>query len=150
MLNRISLNEFIAQVKKDLSATEDSPIFFLDKAELEIHVSVSHEDSFEGQIQGKSALKISVLGIDFLNLGELQASGKASDSLERQDIHTIKVTLVPIFTKEEMKTTLNPEEMRKIKAGIKSRIMRGTQEENNSNLSKEELEKTTTKKIMRG
>ncbi|NDJ21697.1 hypothetical protein GS682_08610 [Nostoc sp. B(2019)] len=153
MLNKISLNEFITQVKEDLKPTEDSPIFFLEKAELEIHVAVLKEDVFEGQVQGKAGLKISVLGVDFLNLGELQASGKASKSLERQDVHTIKVTLVPILTNEEMKTTLSEEELRKIKAGIKEKLMRGEQEDKSSNLNETEREqasKATKNKIMRG
>lgn len=150
MINRISLNEFIAQVKKDLLPTEDLPIFFLEKAELEINVTVAHEDSYEDQFQGKAGLKISVLGVDFLNLGEVQASEKASHNLQRQDVHTIKVTLVPIFTKEEIKTDLNDEEIRKIKWGVKRKIMRGELSENSSDFRDIEQNKTTKNKIMRG
>ncbi|MBD2598010.1 hypothetical protein H6G74_27340 [Nostoc spongiaeforme FACHB-130] len=150
MLNKISLNEFIAQVKKDLLPTEDLPIFFLEKAELEINVAVAQEDSSEDQWQGKAGLNISVLGVNFLNLGELQAGEKASHNLKRQDIHTIKVTLLPIFTREEIKTDLNDEEIRKIKWGVKRRIMRGEPEENSSNFRDNEPDQTIKNKIMRG
>ncbi|MGF1937590.1 MAG: trypco2 family protein [Nostoc sp. ChiQUE02] len=153
MSNKISLNEFIAQVKEDLKPTEDTPIFFLEKAELEINVAVSKEGSLEGEVKGTSDLKISVLGVDFFKMGELQASGKASGKLERKDIHTIKVTLVPIFSNEEIKSSLTEDQLVEIKRGIKRKIMRGEQEDSNSNFSETELEesnKATKNKKTRG
>ncbi|MBD2361258.1 hypothetical protein H6G36_08705 [Anabaena minutissima FACHB-250] len=153
MSNKISLNEFLCQVKEDLKPTEDTPIFFLEKAELEIHVAVSKVGSLEGEVMGKSDLKISVLGMDFFKIGEFQASGKASGSLERKDIHTIKVTLVPIFNNEEIKTSLTEDQLIEIKRAIKRKIMRGEEEEHNTNLSATELEeknKATKNKRMRG
>lgn len=153
MSNKISLNEFIAQVKEDLKPTEDTPIFFLEKAELEIHVAISKEGSLEGEVKGTSDLKISVLGVDFFKMGEFQASGKASGKLERKDIHTIKVTLVPIFSNEDIKSSLTEDQLVEIKRVIKRKIMRGEQEDSNSNFSETELEernKATKNKKMRG
>ena len=94
--NEIGLGEFIAKVKEDLKPTEDSPIFFLEKVELEIHVTVSQEVS--GEAKAKADLKINVLGADFLKFGEAEVGGKASGIIQKQAVHTIKATLSPIFT----------------------------------------------------
>ncbi len=151
MSNEISLSKFIAQVKEDLKPTEDSPIFFLEKAELEIHVRVSQETALEGDAKGKADLKINVLSVDLLKLGEVEAGVEASRKLQRQDVHTIKVTLTPILTKEEMKSTLNKEELQQIIESSKKKIMRGEKEEEELGLNKGKLKhEATPKKIMRG
>ena len=141
MSNGIGLGEFIAKVKEDLKPTEDSPIFFLEKAELEIHVTVSQEGSLEGEAKGKADLKINVLGVDLLKLGKAEVGGKASGKLQRQDVHTLKVTLTPILTKEEIKSTLSKEELEEIGAAIKKKIMRGEKEEDKLSLSEEKPQK---------
>ena len=151
MSNEIGLGEFIAKVKEDLKPTEDSPIFFLEKAELEIHVTASQEGTAEGEAKGKADLKINVLGVDLLNLGGVEVVGKASGTLQRQDVHTIKVTLTPIFTKEEIKFTLSEEERKKIIADSKKKIMRGEKEEEKPGLSEgKPKDGATPKKRMRG
>ncbi len=81
MSNKIGLSKFIAKVKEELKPIENSPIFFLEKAELEIHVTVSQEGSLEGEAKGKADLNINVLGVDLLKLGEAEAGGKASGKL---------------------------------------------------------------------
>ena len=135
MSNKIGLGEFIAKVKEDLKTTEDSPIFFLEKAELEIHVTASKEASLEGGAKGGTDFKVNVLGFDLMKLGEAEVSGKASGKLQRQDVHTIKVTLTPIFSKDEIKKTLSEEELGEIRESIKKKIMRGSKQEDKSSLS---------------
>ncbi|PSB31596.1 trypco2 family protein [Stenomitos frigidus] len=151
MSNEIGLGEFIAKVKEDLKPMEGTPIFFLEKVELEIHVTVSQESSLEGQAKGKVDLKINVLGVDLLKLGEGELTGKSSGKSQRQDIHTIKVALVPILTREEMVSSLNKEDSIKIKEGITKKIMRGETEEPQPSLGKgESKNKAATRKTMRG
>ena len=136
MYHKIGLGEFITKVKEELKPTEDSPIFFLEKAELEIHVTVSQEGTLDVAAQGKADLKINVLGAD-VKFGEAGAGGTASGKLQRQKVHTIKVTLAPILTKAEIKSTLSPKELDKIKAETKKKIMRGEKEQEKPGLREE-------------
>ena len=144
MSNEIGLGEFIAKVKEDLKPTEDSPIFFLEKAELEIHVTASQEVAGKGEAKGKTDLKLNVLGFDVLKLGEGEIVGGASGKLQRQDVHTIKVTLTPILSKEEIKSTLSKKELDEVTKNSK-KLFRGEQEEKKPSLSEGK-----PKKIMRG
>lgn len=137
--NEIGLGEFIAKVKEDLKPTEDSPIFFLEKVELEIHVTVSQEVS--GEAKAKADLKINVLGADFLKFGEAEVGGKASGIIQKQAVHTIKATLSPIFTNEEMKSGLSKEELDEIRAKSISKIFRGEKEDEKPSLSEEKSKK---------
>jgi hypothetical protein len=150
MSNKIGLGEFITKVKEELKPAEDSPIFFLEKAELEIHVTVSQEGTLEAEAQGKADLKINVLGVN-VKLGEAGAGGTASGKLQRQKVHTIKVTLTPILTKEEIKSTLSREELDKIRAESRKKIMRGEKEEEKPSLSEgKPKDEATSNKRMRG
>ncbi len=143
MSNKIGLGEFITKVKEDLKPTEDSPIFFLEKAELEIHVTACQEGSVEGEAKGKADLKVNVLGVNLLKLGEAELGGKASGKLQRQDVHTIKVTLTPILTKEEIKNTLSEEELKKVIKSSQEKIMRGVKEEEKPSFREEKHQKRT-------
>ena len=146
MSNEIGLGEFIAKVKEDLKPTEDSPIFFLEKVELEIHVTVSQEGSGELEAKAKADLKINVLGADFLKFGEAEVGGKASGIIQKQAVHTIKATLSPIFTNEEMKSGLSKEELDEIRAESKPKIFRGRNNED----EKPSLSEEKPKKRFRG
>jgi hypothetical protein len=106
----IGLAELIEKVKEELrTPPATDPIFLVDKVELEIHVAVEKKIKAEGKgsIGGEVELKISVLPWlgDLLSIGkakvdaELEAS--TAGELNRQDIHTIKVTLLPLS--EEIK-----------------------------------------------
>ena len=122
--NEIGLGEFIAKVKEDLKPTEDSPIFFLEKVELEIHVTVSQEGSLEGEAKAKADLKINVLGADFLKFGEAEVGGKASGITQNQAVHTIKATLSPILTKEKIMLGLSNEKLENIEKDSENIIFR--------------------------
>lgn len=150
MSNEIGLGEFIAKVKDDLEPTRGTPIFFLEKAELEIHFTVSKEVSLEGEIKGKADLKINVLGCDLVKLGELEASGKPSGTLQRQDIHTVKITLVPLFPKEEIMSDLDEAESKQIKKEVIGKTMRGMKETEALALGEVSQNQVTVKKVMRG
>lgn len=132
MSAQIGLGAFIAKVKEELKPIEDSPIFFLEKAELEINVTVSQEGTAEGKVKGKADLKINVLGAD-VKLGEAEAGGEASGKLQRQKVHTVKVTLTPILSKEEIISTLSKEEKDKLNKTSKV-LFRGGQKEDKPSL----------------
>jgi hypothetical protein len=89
MTQGISLQELINQVKKELLAPTDSPdypLFFVDKVELELTVDVTRGKSGE-------------IGISVLEV----VSGVAGKDASQQHGHTIKVTLAPILTREEIR-----------------------------------------------
>lgn len=141
MYNEIGLGEFIAKIKEELEPTEDSPVFFLEKVELEIHVTASQEGTVEGGAEGEAGLKVNVLGFDVMNLGGVTLRGTASGKLQRQDVHTIKVCLTPIFTKEEIKASLSDEKLKELKNSSMPKIMRGEKEEDKLSLSEEKPQK---------
>lgn len=59
--NNISLSELIAKVKEELESTnKDSPVFLVEKAELEIQVTFSKEIS--GEVEGKAKSGLCVSG----------------------------------------------------------------------------------------
>ena len=103
----------------------------MDKVELEIHVAVEKKakKDTQGIVEGKAELKLNVLNWDFLNLGKAEIVGKTSDStakeLNRQDIHTIKLTLVPAYKDQIFMDKLSPKEKEDIILATKDSIFRG-------------------------
>ena len=86
----IGLAELIQQVKQELLSTvpgksAEAPILFVDAVELELKVTVSRE--------GKGGVKIDVVSI---------GGGELGGGLKREDVHTVKVTLSPLFDKERL------------------------------------------------
>lgn len=86
----IGLAELIQQVKQELLSTvpgrnSDAPILFVESVELELKVTVSRE--------GKGGVKIDVLSF---------GGGDLGGSLKREDVHTVKVSLSPLFDKERL------------------------------------------------
>ena len=87
----IGLAELIEQVKQELLSTctygepgSDVPVFFVDSVELEIQVSVRREGT--GQIK----------------LGVLSFGAEAGGGLSRDDVHTVKVSLSSLFSKDRI------------------------------------------------
>ncbi|HEY9659948.1 MAG TPA: trypco2 family protein [Allocoleopsis sp.] len=86
----IGLAELIQQVKKELLSTvpgqsSDAPILFVESVELELKVTVSRE--------GTGGVKIDVLSF---------GGGEVGGNLKREDVHTVKVNLSPLFDKERL------------------------------------------------
>ena len=87
MNQSIGLAELIEKVKAELLNPPKNPRFlFVDNVELELQVVVKKD--------AKTGLKINVLGIGGANVGA---------NVEQRDIQRVKVSLSPVFTKEEMK-----------------------------------------------
>lgn len=112
----IGLNELINKIKEELESTnKDSPAFFVEKAELELQVAFSKEIVGEAEGKGKAELKVQVLSVDFLKLGELEGGGKVTGKSNREDIHKIKLTLTPaIGLNQEVWNRLKPDLQQKI------------------------------------
>lgn len=113
----IGLAELIQQVKQELLSTipgesTDAPILFVGSVELEIKVTVSRE--------GGGKVKVDVLSV---------GGGELGGGLKREDVHTVKVSLSPLFDKErlmEFYQTLHPD---KVPASVKrslNALMKGT------------------------
>lgn len=86
----IGLADFIQQVKRELLSTvpgksADAPILFVESVELEVQVTAHRE--------GTGGVKIDVLSV---------GGGELGGSLSRDDVHTVKVTLSPIFDKARL------------------------------------------------
>lgn len=93
----IGLAELIQQVKQELLSTVTdqnstisgqaaaAPILFVGAVELEIKVTVSRE--------GKGGVKIDVLAV---------GGGELGGTVKREDVHTVKVSLSPLFDKAEL------------------------------------------------
>lgn len=96
----IGLAELIEKVKQELLTVtpgkdEAAPILFVDSVELELQVTVKRE--------GTGGLKIDVVAF-----GGVEAGG----TLSREDVHTVKVQLSPLFDRErliEFYQTLHPD-----------------------------------------
>ena len=85
MSNEIGLAELIAQVKEELAVKlDDSPVFWVEKVELELNVTVQKE--------GGSVIKIGIFSI-----GEASVNGQLSS----EDVHKIKLTLKSLYTDED-------------------------------------------------
>ncbi|MEP0873122.1 hypothetical protein NDA01_25495 [Trichocoleus desertorum AS-A10] len=86
----IGLDELIQQVKQELLSSvpgksSDAPILFVESVELELKVTASRE--------GNGGVKIDVLSI---------GGGEVKGTLKREDVHTVKVKLSPLFDKERL------------------------------------------------
>lgn len=86
----IGLAELIQQVKQELLSTipgesSDAPILFVGAVELELKVTVSRE--------GRAGVKIDVVSI---------GGGELGGNLKQEDVHTVKVSLSPLFDKERL------------------------------------------------
>lgn len=91
-MDEIGLQDLIYQVKRELltanpaqRAKDPSPLFFVDKVEIEAAVKVQKE--------ANGAVKISVL-----SLAELNAGG----GVARERSHVVKVSLSPLLSKESI------------------------------------------------
>ncbi|NEP80777.1 MAG: hypothetical protein F6K39_22955 [Okeania sp. SIO3B3] len=83
----IGLAELIEKVKAELLNYPKNPRFlFVDNVELELQVVVRKD--------AKTGLKIDVLGI---------GGAKVGADVEQRNIQRVKVSLSPVFTKEELK-----------------------------------------------
>jgi Trypsin-co-occurring domain 2 len=85
----IGLSELIDKVRQDLLAVtpgkeRETPILFVESVELELKVTVKREK--------KAGFKVSVLPF----------SGELSGGNSRDDVHTVKVTLSPLFDKAQL------------------------------------------------
>jgi len=93
----IDLAELIEKVKVELLTPpqdKSAPFLFVDNLELELQVMVKKD--------AKTGLKIDVIGIGGANIG---------GDVGQQNLQKVKVSLSPLFTKEEMKQyykTLTP------------------------------------------
>lgn len=93
MTQEISLQRLINEVKKELLAPSNSPdypILVVEKVELELAVAVSQ--GLGGEI-----------GISVLET----LSGKIQGDSTHQQSHTIRLTLTPILSREEIKALLD-------------------------------------------
>jgi|SanBayMetagenome_1026888.scaffolds.fasta_scaffold03048_1 Trypsin-co-occurring domain 2 len=103
MSNEIGLAELIAQVKKELAVKlDDSPVFWVEKVELELNVTVKREA--KGEVKG--GLKVLVLSI-------VEAS--TGGTISREDVHKIKLTLGPLISKDDIISKMSPDEKEKAK-----------------------------------
>ena len=120
MKPEITLQQLINLIKSDLFAPYDgktdsemdSPIFFVDGAELEVGFNVSYDD--------KAGLKIAILPI-------ISSSIDSSKKLEYA--HRIKIKLSPILDREELREIIEKDHklMAKVKKSfeiaLKSRFL---------------------------
>jgi len=86
----IGLADLIAKVKQDLLSVapgqdQEVPILFVDSVELELQVTVKTE--------GNAGIKIDVVSFGGAELG---------GAVGRDDVHTVKVKLSPLFDKEQL------------------------------------------------
>jgi len=133
-LEPIGLAELIEKVKEELrTPRQTAPMLLVDKVELEIHVAVEKKTTkgTEGSLGGKAELKLTVLNWDFLNLGkaevDVNAKGLTSRESNRQDIHTIKVTLISLHKDAELMSQLSKEKREKVLERDINNFYRGDQ-----------------------
>jgi hypothetical protein len=86
----IGLADLIAKVKQDLLSVtpgkdEEAAILFVDSVELELQVTVKRE--------GNAGITI-----DVVSLG----GGEVGGGISRDDVHTVKVKLSPLFDKAQL------------------------------------------------
>ena len=96
----IGLVELIEKVKADLltrSKSDSAPFLFVDSVELQLQVVVKKD--------AKTGLKVDVIGIGGVEGGA---------NVGQQNVQTVKVSLSPLFSKEEIKEyykTFRPEDV---------------------------------------
>ncbi len=108
MSKEIGLKDLIDQVKKELSVQSDNPVFWVEKVELELNVTVKRE--------GNTVIKIGILSI-----GEASVNGKLSS----EDVHKIKLTLEPLISKEKYLESLTSEELKNIEGYVEKSVLKG-------------------------
>ncbi len=86
----IGLADLVQKVKQDLLSDPDgkgknAPFLFVDSVELELKVTIKYD--------GTAGIKINVLSL---------GSGEAKGGLSREDVHTVKVKLSPLFDKAQL------------------------------------------------
>ncbi|MCL2933942.1 MAG: hypothetical protein MGG11_17345 [Trichodesmium sp. MAG_R03] len=116
----IGLAELIEKVKTELltppNPTEKSvPFLFVDNLELELQVVVKKD--------AKTGLKIDVIGIGGANIG---------GDVAQQNLQKVKVSLSPLFTKEEMKEhykILQPKSYERSRFHSQGAIMKGGEDD---------------------
>jgi Trypsin-co-occurring domain 2 len=120
----IGLADLIAQVKQDLLAVtpekgKSPPILFVESVELELKVTVKRD--------AKASLKVSVLPV----------SGELAGGMSRDDVHTVKVKLAPLFDQAQLlewyKDLRSDEVVPAVKASLDG-LMKGPDDANLSDL----------------
>ncbi|MCC5599416.1 trypco2 family protein [Nostoc favosum] len=119
--NDIGLSELIAKVKEELANTnKESPVFFVEKIELELQVTISRDNETKTQGKAKAGWKIFVVS------GGLEGSKEATTKMKRENIHKIKVTLTPaILTTEEIWKRIDPKLQKKISDSTSQTVIHG-------------------------
>ncbi len=126
MSSDIGLSELINKIKEELAATrKESPVFFVEKVELELQVTVSRSTEVKGQGEAKTDLKINVLSVDILKLGEAKAVAEATGTMERENAHKINITLTPAILNKELMNNLSSETKDVIVEKFKQIILQG-------------------------
>lgn len=126
----IGLTEFINKLKDELSLVEqDSKVFVIEKVELEIQVTAARKTSGDVNVGGKLDLEINVVPLlPSLKVGELNAEGKVSREITRQDVHTVKLSLTPAAFKPELVAMLDDNEKRQLTKDTKDRLFLGSKD----------------------
>lgn len=109
----IGLSEFIEQVKKDLleSKTDEVPMFAVDKIEIEAKIAAKKEDT------GKGGLKLAIFNFG-VDAGVVSKSGA-------ENTQTVKVTLSPLLTREEILEEMTPDQKKRIRIQARDGLMKG-------------------------
>lgn len=124
MSSDIGLSELINKIKEELAATKkESPVFFVEKVELELQVTVSRSREIKGQAEAKADLKINVLSVDILKLGEAKAVAEATGTIERENAHKINITLTPAILNKEFMNNLSQDKQRKVNEASENILM---------------------------
>jgi len=94
----INLKEFIARVKKDLLEDTDktSPLVLISKVDLEISFTV------ERNMNGSIDFQVIQSGVD----------------KTMSEVQTVKITLEPLLTVEEMRKNISPQQKKKAGAAL--------------------------------
>jgi len=111
MSQGISIQKLIDQVRRELlepTKVSEYPVFFVENVELELVVSITK--GAEGEVS------ISVL--DTL-------SGKFGGKESKEAAHTIKVSLTPMVTLDEIKDEIDPKTYQKIKKATTIALVKG-------------------------
>lgn len=130
MSSDIGLSELINKIKEELAATrKESPVFFVEKVELELQVTVSRSREIKGQAEAKADLKINVLSVDILKLGEAKAVAEATGTMERENAHKINITLTPAILNKDFMNNLSSAKQDQVKEQTEKILMHGEDDE---------------------
>ncbi|MCP4699477.1 MAG: hypothetical protein GY862_21915 [Gammaproteobacteria bacterium] len=117
----IALSELIAQVKEDLLSevknnSEHGPLLFVDEIEVAAQVVANQEEG------GEAGVKLSVLNF-------FAADAKVKSQTGNEHMHTVKIKLSPLVSKQEYLQSLNDEEKKQLMETAKKAIPRGDTEQ---------------------